>query len=140
MKINKFFSDIYIDTVLYVCFLTYILLNFNNTKLDVLVFLLVMIFLLFWIVSRIQLGNAFSVLPSASRLVTSGIYSKIRHPIYLFTFIANVGIIYLLGNRWFYYLIPVMFTLQYYRAKKEEAILSEHFGQAFENYRKKTWF
>jgi hypothetical protein len=35
-------------------------------------------------VSRIQLGNSFSVSPQATQLVTRGIYSRIRNPIYVF--------------------------------------------------------
>src|SRR5918911_4266450 len=37
-----------------------------------------------WIVARFQLGSAFTLKPEARRLVTRGLYSRIRHPIYLF--------------------------------------------------------
>jgi protein-S-isoprenylcysteine O-methyltransferase Ste14 len=44
-----------------------------------------------WIAARRQLGSAFSMAARAERLVTRGIYAKIRHPIYLFGLIARFG-------------------------------------------------
>ena len=37
-----------------------------------------------WVVARRQLGAAFSVRPQARRLVATGLYAKLRHPIYVF--------------------------------------------------------
>ena len=36
-----------------------------------------------WFVARRQLGASFSVRPEAQPLVTTGLYAKLRHPIYL---------------------------------------------------------
>ena len=36
------------------------------------------------VLARIQLGGSFSVRPKAQALVTHGLYSRIRNPIYLF--------------------------------------------------------
>jgi len=44
-----------------------------------------------WVVARRQLGNAFTVMPEARQLVTHGLYSKIRHPIYVFGSLAYFG-------------------------------------------------
>ncbi|HKQ54158.1 MAG TPA: hypothetical protein VJT74_17405, partial [Pyrinomonadaceae bacterium] len=33
-----------------------------------------------WILARLQLGSAFTARPEARRLVTHGLYSKVRHP------------------------------------------------------------
>lgn len=49
----------------------------------------------FWITARIQLGNAFSLKPKANFLVKSGLYSKLRHPVYYFSILAVVGIEYI---------------------------------------------
>ena len=35
------------------------------------------------IVARIELGGSFSVRPKAQALVTHGLYSRVRHPIYI---------------------------------------------------------
>jgi protein-S-isoprenylcysteine O-methyltransferase Ste14 len=40
--------------------------------------------LLMWSLARFQLGKAFSVQAKASVLVTRGLYSRIRNPIYIF--------------------------------------------------------
>src|SRR5262245_19623777 len=37
-----------------------------------------------WILARVQLGSAFSLRAEARRLVTTGLYSRIRHPVYVF--------------------------------------------------------
>ena len=47
----------------------------------------------FWIAARLQLGESFSVRPEARHLVTTGIYSKIRHPVYVFGTPAVTGIL-----------------------------------------------
>jgi protein-S-isoprenylcysteine O-methyltransferase Ste14 len=49
-------------------------------------------FLLF-VLARIQLGRAFSVEAKATTLVTTGLYSRIRNPIYFFGALMIVGVI-----------------------------------------------
>ena len=41
-----------------------------------------------WFVARWQLGDAFSLTAKAQHQVTRGLYSKIRHPIYVFGMLA----------------------------------------------------
>jgi protein-S-isoprenylcysteine O-methyltransferase Ste14 len=38
---------------------------------------------IFLIMARVQLGTSFAVSPQAKELVTRGLYSKIRHPVYV---------------------------------------------------------
>ncbi|MEI7689745.1 MAG: isoprenylcysteine carboxylmethyltransferase family protein [Candidatus Saccharibacteria bacterium] len=139
-NIGKLFSDIYIDIVLYAIFLTYIFIGFNLTVVNLVVMILTLVALVLWIVSRVQLGSSFSVLPTAKRLVTNGIYSKIRNPIYLFTGLANIGIIYLLGNPYLFIIVPIFIAIQIIRAKREEKILVKTFGDEYLEYWKGTWF
>src|SRR5438874_447556 len=44
-------------------------------------------------VARWQLGKSFSVTPQARELVTHGLYSKIRNPIYVFSALMLAGIL-----------------------------------------------
>lgn len=55
-------------------------------------------FLLF-VAERIELGRAFSVQAKATTLVTTGVYSRIRNPIYFFGGLFIVGIIIWMGGR-----------------------------------------
>ena len=45
-----------------------------------------------WFTARLQLGTSFAVLPKAKALVTTGLYSKFRNPVYLFGGLAYAGL------------------------------------------------
>lgn len=96
-------------------------------------------FLLFCL-ARMQLGKAFSLEAKASTLVTTGLYSRIRNPIYLFGAFTIVGIIIWTGRPWLFLVFAVLIPLQVYRARKEAQVMEETFGEAYREYKKKTWF
>src|SRR4029077_11341335 len=56
-------------------------------------------FLLF-VAARLELGRAFSVQAKATTLITTGVYSRIRNPIYLFGAMFILGIIIWTGRPW----------------------------------------
>jgi protein-S-isoprenylcysteine O-methyltransferase Ste14 len=91
-------------------------------------------------VARFQLGNSFSVTPQAKQLVTRGIYSKIRNPIYVFGLLFLFGYILLLGRFTWLLAIVVLIGLQIWRARKEARVLEEKFGEDYRAYRARTWF
>jgi protein-S-isoprenylcysteine O-methyltransferase Ste14 len=92
------------------------------------------------VVARLQLGASFSIKAKAGKLVTTGLYSKIRNPIYVFGALSLVGIAIVLGN-WVLLLIPmVLMPVQIVRARKEEQVLREAFGEEYERYKAGTWF
>lgn len=95
---------------------------------------------LFFIAARIELGRAFSVKAKATTLVTTGIYSKIRNPIYFFGALMIVGVILLSGQLWLLLFLAILIPLQMVRARKEEKVLTEKFGSAYLDYKRKTWF
>ena len=92
------------------------------------------------VVSRIELGRAFSVSAKASILVTSGIYSRIRNPIYVFSTMMLFGLIIWTGRPWLLLLLAVLVPLQYFRSRKEQAVLAEKFGEEYLAYKRQTWF
>ena len=47
----------------------------------------------FCVVALLQLGRSLSVMPEARRLVTAGLYARIRHPLYLAEAIATLGVL-----------------------------------------------
>ncbi|HEY2469830.1 MAG TPA: isoprenylcysteine carboxylmethyltransferase family protein [Terracidiphilus sp.] len=96
--------------------------------------------LLMLIIARIQLGRAFSVQAKATALVTSGLYSRIRNPIYVFGALFILGIIVWTGRAILLLIFAVLVPLQIYRSRKESAVLHAEFGDAYLQYKRKTWF
>jgi protein-S-isoprenylcysteine O-methyltransferase Ste14 len=96
-------------------------------------------FLLF-VAARIELGRAFSVQAKATTLVTTGVYSRIRNPIYVFGALFILGIIIWTGRPWLLLIFGVLIPLQVVRSRKEERVLTEKFGAAYLDYKQKTWF
>jgi protein-S-isoprenylcysteine O-methyltransferase Ste14 len=95
---------------------------------------------LFLVLARFQLGRAFSVQAKATTLVTSGLYSRIRNPIYVFSALMIVGFVVWVGRpRWFL-LLAILIPVQIVRSRKESRILEEKFGQAYLEYKRKAWF
>jgi protein-S-isoprenylcysteine O-methyltransferase Ste14 len=93
------------------------------------------------VVARIQLGRSFIIRAEAKRLVTTGLYSRFRHPIYYAGGIANLGLFIAWGK-----LIPLLFFLLIYpllqilRARKESKVLEQAFGDEYRRYKARTWF
>lgn len=92
------------------------------------------------VVARLQLGRAFSVQAKATELVTTGLYSRIRNPIYVFGALMIAGFIVWTGRPLLLLVFLILIPLQIYRSRKEAAILEQKFGSAYIEYRKQTWF
>jgi protein-S-isoprenylcysteine O-methyltransferase Ste14 len=92
------------------------------------------------VLARIQLGRAFSVQAKATTLVTSGLYSRIRNPIYVFSALLMVGIVIWFGQPWWLLCLAILIPVQIVRSRKESRILEEKFGDAYLEYKRKTWF
>ena len=96
--------------------------------------------LLLVLTARVQLGRAFSVRAKATHLVTSGLYSRIRNPIYVFSCLFLLGIIIWADEPWFLLIFAVIVPMQIYRARKESQVLEAKFGAEYLDYKRKTWF
>lgn len=94
----------------------------------------------FWTVARFQLGNAFTVAAQATQLVTQGLYSKIRDPIYIFGSMTIAGLVLALGRPIWLLIFAAVVPLQLWRAHKEAQVLEEKFGEEYRSYRAGTWF
>jgi protein-S-isoprenylcysteine O-methyltransferase Ste14 len=92
-----------------------------------------------WILARLQLGSAFSFRASARRLVTTGLYSRIRHPVYLFGSIAGLASVLALQVWWLLALALLLEPITIVRAVREERVLKAAFGEEYERYRRRTW-
>ncbi len=92
------------------------------------------------ITARLQLGKSFSVSPQAKALVTHGLYSRIRNPIYVSVGVMWLGVIVALRLYWLFVRLVALLVMQVFRSGRESRVLEEKFGQAYLDYRKQTWF
>ncbi|HXA76780.1 MAG TPA: isoprenylcysteine carboxylmethyltransferase family protein [Candidatus Acidoferrales bacterium] len=92
------------------------------------------------VLARIQLGGSFSVRPKAQTLVTHGLYSRIRNPIYLFGGLAVAGGFLYVNQPLYLWLFVVVIPLQIYRVRREGRVLEERFGDEYRQYKLRTWF
>jgi protein-S-isoprenylcysteine O-methyltransferase Ste14 len=89
------------------------------------------------IFSVLVLGRSISILPEARRLVTSGPYAIVRHPLYLGEILAVAGVALQYLSAWSLLLWVLICTFQIQRMKYEERVLSEVFPQ-YADYEART--
>lgn len=92
------------------------------------------------ITGRIQIGKAFAVLPEAKGLVKTGLYSKIRHPLYLFIDFFFLGVIIISGISLLLILLLILFIVQLVQSKREEKVLTSAYGDEYIKYKEQSWF
>jgi protein-S-isoprenylcysteine O-methyltransferase Ste14 len=83
----------------------------------------------FGVYSLAWLGRSVSIMPESRKLVTSGPYSAIRHPLYLGEQMALVGVALQSGSAWAFGAFAVQFACQIYRMNYEEKVLSGSFPE-----------
>lgn len=94
---------------------------------------------LLWLIARIQLGKCCTLLPVAKQLVTHGIYSKFRNPIYLFGTTTLIGFFLLHELPEGLFTLFLVIPIQFVRGYKESVALEDHFGQFYHDYVQQTW-
>jgi protein-S-isoprenylcysteine O-methyltransferase Ste14 len=93
-----------------------------------------------WTTARFQLGKSLTVTAQARKLVTSGLYSRIRNPIYVFGSCVIAGLILVLGRMEWLLVFLIVIPLQIWRVRKESQVLENTFGEEYRTYRSSTWF
>ncbi|MBT7903252.1 DUF1295 domain-containing protein [Candidatus Woesearchaeota archaeon] len=96
--------------------------------------------LIIWWIGRIQLGDSFTALPKAKKLVSHGIYSKIRHPLYVGICINLIGIGLLINSIAFWILGLFVGCILFIRSNEEEKIMIKKFKKKYIKYKETTWF
>lgn len=92
------------------------------------------------IISRYTLGRSFSVAAKATALVTCGVYSRIRNPIYVSGVIVIIGVAIMVWSAKVLAILLVIIPMQVMRARKEAGVLEAKFGDEYRAYRRATWF
>jgi len=93
-----------------------------------------------FVLARIQLGNSFSVRAKARSLVSRGIYSRIRNPIYVFGALTFTALFLYIHRPLLLLLLLLIMPLQIRRARAEAKVLEAEFGEEYRQYRAHTWF
>ncbi|MGB6876882.1 MAG: isoprenylcysteine carboxylmethyltransferase family protein [Candidatus Acidiferrales bacterium] len=93
-----------------------------------------------WALARLQLGRSFAISAQAKELVTHGLYSKIQNPVYVFSAIFFAGLIVFFSQPVFVLFFLILIPLQAIRIREERRVLEAKFGDAYREYRKRTWF
>ena len=71
----------------------------------------------------------------ANQLNTQGVYSVVRHPLYLANYLIWVGILVFTMNVWAFLIVSLVYWLYYERIMfAEEAFLRSRFGEQFEEW------
>ncbi len=92
--------------------------------------------------SHSDLGRAWSMFPEireGQSLVTTGVYSRIRHPMYAAHFLWALAQALLLHN-WIVgpSMLVTMIPFYFVRVRQEEGLMREHFGARYEAYAGRT--
>lgn len=90
------------------------------------------------VISLGRFHSVFVTIQSEHKLVRTGPYKWLRHPSYLGALIAMTGIPIVFGS-WFPLLaLPGAFVILRWRMEDEEKMLSEYFGNEFQQYKHET--
>ncbi len=80
-----------------------------------------------------------TVCQKADSLTTTGLYSLVRHPLYLGNFLSMAGVVLFLEVWWFGLVCALAFALYYERIMcAEEAFLEDKFGEHFRQWAQTT--
>jgi protein-S-isoprenylcysteine O-methyltransferase Ste14 len=93
-----------------------------------------------WTAARFQLGTSITVTAQARQLVSRGLYSRIRNPIYVFGSSLIAGFILALGRPRGLLVLLVIVPFQIWRAHEEAKVLRASFGKQYDTYCRQTWF
>ena len=104
-------------------------------------FIICAIGVIFIIAGIITLGEYFTTSIIPKGLVTTGIYSKIRHPMFTGAILVYIGIVVIFQSIiGFLLVIFILIPFFIYSAIEEEKILSKKFKDKYIAYKKKTLF
>lgn len=93
------------------------------------------------IAAMARLGRRFAPFPAIQRdhaLETRGVYGLVRHPGYSGAWLANLGAALAFGSAVGLAGVALMTVALELRARREEALLEAHFGDAYRSYRGRT--
>ena len=121
----------------------FVLIPFNNFFIQTIGFVLVILGFSQAIAARKELADNWTEayeyqIKKNHELITKGIYRYVRHPIYGALLIMPTGALIVSGSYTFVVcFIFILFTIEIF-AKREEKLLTKHFGKKYIEYKKTT--
>jgi len=97
----------------------------------------------FAIWARIHIGQYWSAritLKEDHKLIRTGPYAFVRHPIYTGLLMATIGTAIALGRWQGLISVAIILTAHIRKAKKEEELMLANFGETYQDYRRHTGF
>lgn len=88
-----------------------------------------------------QLGKAFNEfihIEPQQKLVDTGIYSIVRHPLHYFLMLEMIGMALVIQNLWGWILVALSAVVLVFRELQEEKALENAFGEKYRQYRKRA--
>ncbi len=86
-----------------------------------------------------MLGSSRLVIAEGQRLVTDGLYSRIRHPLYLGEIARNLGFTLILTSGYGFALVLLGSVFLLFRIRREERMMLDEFGDEYREYIARTW-
>jgi protein-S-isoprenylcysteine O-methyltransferase Ste14 len=77
----------------------------------------------------LHLRRSLSIIPEARRLVTTGPYTMVRHPLYMAEMVVSIAVVLSRPALWAVIALPAFIAVQLLRAHFEEGLLSRTFSE-----------
>ena len=86
-----------------------------------------------------MLGSSRLVIAEGQRLVTDGLYRRIRHPLYVGEITRNLGFTLILTSGYGFALVLLGSMFLLFRIRREERMMLDEFGDEYREYMAHTW-
>ncbi len=138
--IRKIFSTRFLDVIPFTIFSIYLFTRYWVQSETLFLSLFILISgLALWYSGLFYLGKNFHGFSEPKTLITSGIYSKISHPIYLGAILSFIGLSIFSKHTFIILVTLILIPLQLIRASVEQKKLEQKYGEKYIKYKKGTW-
>lgn len=123
------------------CYTSFLISRHPNFFLQLIGVILTILGMLTAIAARNKLAGNWSStidLKKGHELITTGIYSYVRHPIYLGIGLMGLGALFELQSIIFIFVYVILLIVYWFRIRTEEALMSKVFPKEYLKYKKKV--
>jgi len=136
---SQYFIVFFILALVSLCYYIFYTNLYSLTVQDILLFLIILLSGIIEYNAINNLGNNYyPQIGPEKKLITSGIYSKIRHPIYLSALLLGFGIYSLWAFNILIYTFPLLLISVIIKVEQEDKYLTNRFKE-YKNYKKNSY-